>query len=131
MDSYSAIFSRISPQLFQNLVHRKLRKPIELQFEDRVHLPQRQAALFVGQAFAVEIDDDIGSLAPGVQVFAGFDAGSRTADNLDHCIEIVEGDLVTLEDVFALARLAQHEDGAALHHIDAVLDERADGGVKR
>ena len=82
------------------------------------------------QAFAVEIDDDLCSLAPGVQVFAGFGAGVRSANDPDDRVEIVEGDLVAFEDVLALAGLAEQEDGAALHHVDAVVDEGADGPVE-
>ena len=92
---------------------------------------RREAALFAGQALAIEVDDDLVALAPGVQVFAGFGARAGAADDADDGVEIVEGDLVAFEDVLALARLAQQEDGAALHHIDAVIDEGANGLVER
>ena len=86
-----------------------------------------EAALFAGEALAVEIDDDLGALAPGVEVFAGFGARAGAADDADDGVEIVEGDLVAFEDVFALAGLAQQVDGAALDDVDAMVDEGADG----
>src|SRR5579872_52932 len=41
------------------------------------------------------------------QVFTGVGATGRTADDADHVVEIIERDLVTDQDVFALAGLAQ------------------------
>ena len=84
----------------------------------------------LAQALAIEVDDDVSALAPGVEVFAGFGAGAGCADDADDGVEIVEGNLVAFEDVLALAGLAQQEDGAALHDVDAVIDEGADGLVE-
>src|SRR4029077_1269488 len=99
---------------------------IELQLENGVYLPERETAFLVGQALAIEVDDNLCSLTPGVQVFAGFGARTGGANNLDDRVEVVEGDLVALKDMFAFARFAQQEGGAALHHIDAMIDECAD-----
>ena len=49
---------------------------------------------------------------------------------LDDRVEIVERNLVAFQNVLALARLAQQEDGAALHHVDAVIDEAANGLIE-
>ena len=78
----------------------------------------------------VQVDDDVVALAPAKQIFAGIGAGAGSANDPDELIEIVEGDLVAFEDVLALAGLAQQEDGAALNHVDAVIDEVADGLVQ-
>ena len=80
----------------------------------------------LGQALAIEVENDLSSLAPGVQIFAGFDAGAGCADDANDGVEIVERNLVAFEDVFTLAGLAQQEGGAALHDFDAVIDECAD-----
>ena len=70
----------------------------------------------------------LGALAPGVEVFARLGRGERDrANDVDDGVEIVERDLVAFQDVLALARLAQQEDGAALDDVDAVIDEGADG----
>ena len=131
IDSYSAIFVADLAEFFEDFVDGELGEAIELQFEDGVDLAQREAALFAGQALAVELDDDLGALAPGVEVFASLGAGAGCANDLDDRVEIVERDLVAFEDVLALAGLAQQEDGAALHDVDAVIDEGADGLVER
>ena len=74
--SYSAIFSRISRQLFQQLVDGELREAVELQFEDGVDLPQGEAVFLAAAGLAVERDDDLVALAPRVQVFASLQRGS-------------------------------------------------------
>src|SRR6185503_18266145 len=116
--------------LVENFVDGELSEPVELEFEDCINLPQRKAALFVGKALAVEIDDDLSSLAPRIQVFASFCTRARGADDLNDGVEIVEGNLVAFENVLALASLAQQIDSAALHDIDAVIDEGANCRVE-
>ena len=114
-------------QFVQHLVDGKLRQPVELQFEDGVDLAQREAFFLVRQPLAVQVDDDLLALAPGIQILARLDARTRGANELDDRVEIVERNLVAFQNVLALARLAQQEDGAALHHVDAVIDEAANG----
>src|ERR1700691_712111 len=42
-----------------------------------------------------------------VQILARVGAAGRSADDLDHFIDLVERDMVAEQDVFAIARLAQ------------------------
>ncbi len=63
-------------KLAQDFVHRELREAIELQFEDRIHLPQREALFFKREPFAVELDDNVRALAPCVKILAGLGAGN-------------------------------------------------------
>ena len=60
-----------------------------------------------------------------VQVFAGIGAAGRSADDLDHVVDVIEGDVVAEQNVLALAGLAQFVLRAAAHHINAVLDKKA------
>ena len=131
MDSYSAILSRICFEFAEDLIDGKLREAVELQLEDGIDLAEGEAALFTAQALAIEVDDDLSSLAPGVQVFAGFGTRTRCANDADDGVEIVEGNLVALQDVFALAGFAEEERGAAPNDVDAMIDEGADGLVER
>ena len=114
-------------EFVENLVDRELSEAIELQLEDGVDLTQREAGFFMRQTLAVELDDNVFALAPGVEVFAGVGAGVRSANDADDRVEVVEGDLEPFQNVLALAGLAQQKDGAALHHIGAVIDEDVDG----
>ncbi len=113
-------------ELVENFVHRELGEAIELQLEDGVDLAEGDAALFSGQPLAIEVDDDIVALAPGVEAFASLGARAGPADDADDGVEIVEGDFVAFEDVLAFAGFAQQVDGAALDHVDTMIDERAD-----
>ena len=74
MDSYSAIFSRICGELVEDFIDGELGQAIELQLEDGVHLAQREALFLMRQPLAVEVDDDLFALAPGIEIFAGLDA---------------------------------------------------------
>ena len=67
----------------EQLVNGELGEAVKLQFEDGVDLAQGEAALLGAQPFAVEGDDDVGSLAPGVEVFAGFSARTGGANDAD------------------------------------------------
>src|SRR6185312_12178322 len=78
---------------------------VELQFKDGVNLSQGESAFFACKPLAVEIDDDLRALAPCVEVFAGFGARSRCANDADDRVEIIEGDLVAFKDMLALAGL--------------------------
>ena len=60
-----------------------------------------------------------------VQVLAGVGAAGRTADHADDVVEIIEGDLIAEQNVFALLGFAQIVLRAAAHHVHAVLDEEA------
>ena len=53
------------------------------------------------------------------------------ADEGNDGVEVVERDLIAEQDVLALAGLAQQKDSAALHNIDAVIDEGTDGLIER
>jgi len=83
-------------QFLKNFVDRELRQAIELQFKNGVDLLVGQAAFFTGQAFAIEIDDDLGALAPDEEILARFGTRGRSADDADNGVEIVEGDLEAL-----------------------------------
>ncbi len=93
-------------EFVEQFVDGELREAIELQFEDGVDLAQREALLFVRQAFAVQVDDDLLALAPGIEILARLDARTRGADEADDGVEIVERDLEAFEDVLALAAFA-------------------------
>ena len=56
----------------EELVDGELREAIELQLEDGVDLAEREAFFFSGQALAIERDDNLAALAPGVQILACF-----------------------------------------------------------
>ncbi len=64
-------------QLVEQFVDGELREAVELQFEDGVDLAEGEAFFFVRQALAVQVDDDVLALAPGVEIFARLDARSR------------------------------------------------------
>ncbi len=117
-------------QLVQQLVDGELRQAIELQLEDGVDLAQREALFLVRQVFAVQVEDDLRALAPGVEVLTSFDARTRGADDFNDRVEIVERNLEAFQDVLALAGLAQKVNRASLHDVDAVIDEAADGLVE-
>ena len=81
-----------------------------------------------GELGAVEVDAAVGEVVE--EVFAGGYAGGRLANDLDDRVEVVEGDLVAEQDVFALAGLVEEEGGAAADYVDAVVDEGVDGLVE-
>ena len=60
------------------------------------------------------------------QIFLGFGAAGRSADDADDVVQVIEGNLVTHQNVFALFGFAQFENRAPAHHIHAVLDEQLD-----
>ena len=60
------------------------------------------------------------------QVFAGVGAAGRSADDADHVVKIIERDLITDQNVFALAGLAQFVERAPANDFDAVVDEELD-----
>ncbi len=64
------------------------------------------------------------------EIFAGIGAAARSTNDLDDLVEVVEGDLVAFENVFALAGLAEEEGSAATNDVDAMIDEVADGLVE-
>src|SRR5258707_9116801 len=55
------------------------------------------------------------------QVFLGLGAARGPANDADNVIEVVERDLVSDQDVFALAGFAQLVNRAAAHDFDAML----------
>ena len=117
-------------QLVEQLVDGELGEAVELQFEDGVDLAEGEAFFFVRQALAVEGDDDLAALAPGVEVLASLDARARSANDADDRVEVVERDLEAFKDVLAGAVFLEQKDGAALHHVDAMVDEGADGLIE-
>ena len=68
---------------FEDFVDRKLGEAIELQFEDGVDLAEREAALFAGQALAVEIDDDLVPLPQAYRFSRASARECRCADDAD------------------------------------------------
>ncbi len=126
---------------------RKLREAVQLQFEDGVDLRIAEAQGIVapkrGQLrgaleavlAAVQLDAfDLARLAVLAdgdvllgeifeQVVLGVGAAGRPADDADDVVQMIESDLVAHQNVFALFRFAEIEDGAAADDIDAVLEE--------
>src|SRR5271156_302776 len=108
-------------QLGENVVNGKLREAVQLQFEDGVNLRKAEADDFRGHAvFFVDefyAGDALGFSVFGylnrfvgeefMQVFAGVGAAGGTADHADDFVEIVEGDLVAEQNMFALFGFAQ------------------------
>ena len=86
--------------------------------------------LQAGQTLELHVEDrlglDLGEPEPGDQAGFGFRGGLRRADERDHRVEVVEGDLEALEDVGAGLGLAQLELDAPPHHLAAELDEVLD-----
>ena len=141
MDSYSAMFSRIWASSFEELVDGELGEAVELQFEDGVDLLEGEdegggAGGGWGEGVGVDvvlggIEGDAAELgAPegdgaiaevGEEVLAGVGAGVGLADDADDLVEVVEGDLVAEEDVFAVAGLSEEEGGAAADYVAAVV----------
>ena len=62
----------------------------------------------------------------GGDLHARFLAIGGTADDLDHLVEVGQGDEVSLQHLGAALSLAQLEAGAAQHDLAAVLDEAVD-----
>src|ERR1700674_1743721 len=60
------------------------------------------------------------------QVFFRVHAAGRTADNPDHAIEMIQGDLIAEQNVLALFGSLQLKNRAAADYIDAVLNEELD-----
>ena len=59
-----------------------------------------------------------------MQIFAGVRAAGRTADDANHFIDVVERDLVTEQNVFALFGFAQLILRATTNYVDAVRDKK-------
>src|SRR6267154_4990639 len=60
------------------------------------------------------------------QVFLGFGATGRSADDANDVVEMVERNLVADQNVFALAGFAQLVNSAATHDFHAMIDEQLD-----
>ncbi len=146
MDSNSAMLSRTSAELVEELVDGELGEAVELQLEDGVDLAVGEderaggreghvdvvlcgVEVDAGELGAAEVDALVGEVAE--EVLAGVGAARRLADDLDDVVEVVERDLVAEQDVLAVAGLAEEEGGAAADDFDAVLEEGADGVVER
>src|SRR5580698_9505588 len=78
----------------------------------------------MNHALAVQRYNNLSALAPRIEILAGLDARTRSANDPDYGIKIVEGNLQTFEDVFAGAVFLQQEDRAPLDNVDAMIDER-------
>src|SRR5467141_5115729 len=137
-------------QFLDNFVDRKLRQPVQLQFEDGVDLRiteaerastasrldfrrSLRAVLSAVQLHALDFlrlpvfrDGDVLFAEILEQVFFGVHAAGRTADNANHVVEVVQGNLIAEQNVLALFGLFQLENRAAPDYIDAVLDEQLD-----
>ncbi len=68
-------------QFIQQFVDGELRQAVELQFENGVDLAQREALFFVRQPLAVQADDDLLALAPGIEILARLNPRSRGAND--------------------------------------------------
>src|SRR5580704_9783791 len=137
-------------QFLNNFVDGELREAVQLQFEDRIDLcvaeSERIAAAgsfdfgraneailaaielhaFEFLGLAVFGDGDVLFAEILEQVFLGFGAAAAATDDANDVVEVVEGDLVADQDVFALFGFAKLEDGAAANHFHAVFDEELD-----
>ena len=96
-------------ELVEDFVDGELGEAVELQLEDGIDLAEGKALFLVGELHAAEVDDDVFALAPGVEVLTGLDARTRSADDADDGVKVVDGDFVAFKLVFALARLAQQD----------------------
>jgi len=65
------------------------------------------------------------------EMFPRIGARRRSTNDLDDIVKMVERDLIAEQNVLALAGLAQEEGGTAAHHVNAVVDEVADGVGQR
>src|SRR6185437_10189483 len=102
-------------EFFQNVVHRKLREAVQLQFENRVNLDVGEAENAFGRCgcapgdgvfLGIELHAPHGGFLAAhedanrlileelVQVFASVGAAGGSADNFDHVINVVERDAV-------------------------------------
>src|SRR5467141_2749747 len=137
-------------QFLDNFVDRKLRQPVQLQFEDGVDLRiteaervstasrfdfrrSLRAVLSAVQLHPLDFlrlpafrDGDVLFAEILEQVFLGVHAAGRTADDADHVVQVVQGNLIAEQNVLALFRFLQLENRAAADYIDAVLDEELD-----
>ena len=94
-------------QLVEDLLPLEAGQPLQLHVEDRLRLQLRQLEL-------------------RHQPFARFGRVLRSANQLDHLVEVIERDLQAFEDVRARLGLAQLELGAAADDLAAELDEVLD-----
>ena len=67
-------------QLFQQFVDGKLRKAVELQFENGVNLAEGETLFLVRQPLAIEVEDNVFALAPCVQILARLNARTGSAN---------------------------------------------------
>ena len=94
-------------QLVEDLLPLEAGQPLQLHVEDRLRLELRQLEL-------------------RLQPFARFGRALRSANQLDHLVEVIERDLEAFEDMGPGLGLAQLELGPAPHHFAAELDELLD-----
>src|SRR5467141_1051869 len=137
-------------QLLENFVDGELGQTMQLQFEDGVDLcvaeaervstasrfdfrRSLRAVLSAVQLHALDFlrlpvfrDGDVLFAEILEQVFFGVHAAGRTANNANHVVEVVQGNLIAEQNVLALFRFLQLENRAAPDYIDAVLDEELD-----
>src|SRR6185369_15105707 len=102
------------------LVTRDALQHVGVLFEDLV-------ALHVGQALQAHVENRLGLELAEAELAHQTGAGGcrigRGADQRDHRIEVLDGDLEAFQDMQAFLRLAQVVDRASRHHILAVADE--------
>src|SRR5467141_3478217 len=137
-------------QLLENFVDGELGQSMQLQFEDGVDLRiteaervstasrfdfrrSLRAVLSAVQLHALDFlrlpvfrDGDVLFAEILEQVFLGVHAAGRTADNANHVVEVVQGNLIAEQNVLALFRFLQLENRPPADYIDTVLDEQLD-----
>src|SRR5262249_13907168 len=94
-------------ELVEDLLALEAGEALQLHVEDRLRLDRRQAE-------------------PGDQAVARFGDRLRSANQLDHRIEVIERDLQSLEDVIPRLGFLQFELGAPADDLAAELDEALD-----
>src|ERR1700722_20309742 len=106
-------------QFLDDFVGGKLGEAIQLPFEDRVDLPIGQAglALRTSDDSGVELDDNILGKRKATQVFSRFCARSGSTDNANDLLDVIQGNLQALENVFTLASLFEQERRAPANHL--------------
>ena len=88
-------------------------------------------ALEAGQPLQLQLEDlvglDLAEREAGEQALLRDLRGARGADEGDHLVEVIEGDLEAFEDVGARLGLAQLVGGAPAHDVAAEVDEELAG----
>ena len=128
-------FSSLIDELDQQLLARQDRaQPL-----DRLHqleqLVEDLLALEPGEALELHVEDrlrlELRQLELRLQAVARLGRALRSANQLDHLVEVIERDLEAFEDMGPRLGLAQLELGPAADHLAAELDEVLDDVEQR